>query len=108
MAAVEAVVPVLSVPLVAASILENESVGDLVARLHAVGAVLKLPPGGLAQAEAEGRAMLILRGVLTEAGALRPEMTEVLAFYAAPLLQRLGRGAVISAAQREISATPQT
>ena len=90
MAEIEKVVPVLSVPLVAASLAENVPATDLVARLTASGAVLKLPPGGVAQAEAEGRAMLHARGIVDAAGRIRPEAQDLLAFYANPVRQRLG------------------
>lgn len=94
MAEVEAVVPVLPVPLVAASRANDVSVADLVAALQAAGAVLRLPPGGLDRAEAEGVAMLQLRGVLDEAGQPRPEARDLLEFYAAPVRQRLASAAV--------------
>lgn len=89
MAEVEAVVPVLAVPLTAAALCEGVAVADLAGRLRAAGAVLKLPPGGDARAEAEGLAMLRLRGLVDEEGRPRPEMREMLEFYAAPIRQRL-------------------
>ena len=94
MGGVERVVPVLAVPLVAASVAMNVPVADLVARLEAARAVMKLPPRGLAQAEAEGRAMLRARGILDDTGAVRPEMQDLLAFYAAPVRQRLSGSAM--------------
>lgn len=91
MAAIAAVVPVLPVPLVARALGEGaasraeltERVADLVARLEAAGAVLKLPPQGLAMAVEEGLLPLIRRGLVTEA--LQPVAAEraLLAFYAA-------------------------
>ena len=90
MTEVERVVPVLSAPLVAAACAMGCSVAEVVARLDAVGAVKKLPPRGLEQAEAEGRAMLQARGILDASGHVRPEMQDLLAFYAAPVRQRLG------------------
>ncbi|MFN7222848.1 MAG: 1-acyl-sn-glycerol-3-phosphate acyltransferase [Paracoccaceae bacterium] len=84
------VVPVLAVPLMAASLADNVPASDLVARLTAVGAVLKLPPGGVAQAETEGRAMLQARGILGPDGKIHPEMRDLLEFYAAPVRQGLG------------------
>ncbi|MDO9639866.1 MAG: 1-acyl-sn-glycerol-3-phosphate acyltransferase [Pseudotabrizicola sp.] len=90
---VERVVPVLAVPLVAASVAMGVPVADLVVRLEAVGAVMRLPPAGAVQAEAEGRAMLQTRGVLDARGAVVPEMQDLLAFYAAPVRQRLGEAA---------------
>lgn len=89
MAEVEAVVPMLPVPLMAASLTEGIALPDLVARLRAAGAVLRLPPGGLAQAEAEGMAMLRLRGLVDATGAIVPDRLDLLAFYAAPVRQRL-------------------
>ena len=93
MVEIERVVPVLAVPLVAAAVQGGVLVADLAARLVASGAVMKLPPGGVAQAEAEGRAMLQVRGVLDAEGILVPGMAPILGFYAAPVLQRLGEGA---------------
>jgi glycerol-3-phosphate O-acyltransferase len=90
MAEVERVVPVLAAPLVAASLVTGRAVAELVEALDAAGAVKKLPPGGVVQAEAEGRAMLQARGILDEAAAVRPEMQQLLEFYAAPVRQRLG------------------
>ncbi|PJF07860.1 1-acyl-sn-glycerol-3-phosphate acyltransferase [Pseudorhodobacter sp. MZDSW-24AT] len=93
MAEVERVVPVLAVPLVAASVAMGVPVAALAARLEAAGAVMRLAPGGQAQAEAEGRAALQLRGVLDAAGQVVPGMEDLLAFYAAPVRQRLGEAA---------------
>lgn len=90
MGEVERVVPVLAVPLVAASVAMGAPVADLVARLEAAGAVMRLAPGGVMQAEAEGRMMLRLRGVLDDAGTVVAGMQDLLAFYAAPVRQRLG------------------
>jgi glycerol-3-phosphate O-acyltransferase len=90
MAGIENVVPVLAVPLVAASVLMGHSVADLAAQLRATGAVMKLPPGGADQAEAEGRAMLRARGVLGANGVVVPGMESLLAFYAGSVRQRLG------------------
>ena len=90
MADVEAAVPVLPVPLVAASLVLECTIADLVGQLREKGAVLKLPPGGLAQAENEGRALLQLRGVLDSDGRPKAEMADLLLFYAASVRQRLG------------------
>ncbi len=89
MGEVERVVPILPVPLVAASLTLGIPPAELVARLGDMGAVLKLPPGGVAQAETDGRAMLQLRGVLDASGQPDPARADVLAFYAASVLQRL-------------------
>ena len=78
-------------------------VPDLVARLEQAGAVMRLAPGGTKQAEAEGRAALVQRGVLDAAGAMVPGMEDLLAFYAAPVRQRLGDGM-----ESAVSATQQT
>ncbi|MDR7123783.1 1-acyl-sn-glycerol-3-phosphate acyltransferase [Pseudotabrizicola sp. 4114] len=104
MAEVERVVPVLPAPLVAASIAMAVPVPELVARLEAVEAVLRLPSGGLAQAEAEGRAALCSRGILDESGTIQPGMGDLLAFYAASVRQRLGEPAV----EPDLSATRRT
>jgi glycerol-3-phosphate O-acyltransferase len=97
MAAIAAVVPVLPVPLVALALGEGAAsreelaarVTVLIARLEAAGAVLKLPPQGIDAVLAEGLGPLIRRGIVTEA--LQPVATEkaLLAFYAAPVDQRL-------------------
>jgi glycerol-3-phosphate O-acyltransferase len=89
MAEVEAVVPVLAVPLTAASLCDSVSVEDLAGRLRAAGAVLKLPSGGSDRARAEGLTMLRLRGLVDEEGKPLPEMRDLLEFYAAPVRQRL-------------------
>jgi glycerol-3-phosphate O-acyltransferase len=91
MAAIAEVVPVLPVPLVARALGEGaasreelaERVAGLVGRLQAAGAVLKLPPQGLAVALEEGLAPLVGRGLVT--AGLQPVATEraLLAFYAA-------------------------
>lgn len=104
MAEVERVVPVLAVPLVAASRVTGQTPDELAAQLVARGAVLKLPPGGVTQAASEGLAMLRLRGVVDAEGAVLPDMQDLLAFYAAPVLQRLDLPAVNS----ENSAAQQT
>jgi glycerol-3-phosphate O-acyltransferase len=102
MAAIAAVVPVLPVPLVAKALGEGTAnreelaarVESLIARLTNAGAVLKLPPQGLAVTVEEGLAPLIRRGLVTDA--LQPVAGEraLLEFYAA--------------AVPEVSATPQT
>ncbi len=88
---IAAVVPVLPVPLVAAALGQGAaSRADLlarmearVARLQAAGAVLKLPPQGVAAALEEGLAPLIRRGIVTEALQPVPSEVALLAFYAA-------------------------
>ena len=91
MAAIAGVVPVLPVPLVARALREGAAsreellarVEALVERLIRAGAVLKLPPQGLAAALEEGLVPLIRRGLVTEA--LQPVASEraLLDFYAA-------------------------
>jgi glycerol-3-phosphate O-acyltransferase len=91
MGAIAAVVPVLSVPLVARALGEGatsreelaERVAALVARLTAAGAVLKLPPQGLDAALEEGLKPLIQRGLVSEALQPIPKGRDLLAFYAA-------------------------
>jgi glycerol-3-phosphate O-acyltransferase len=87
MAEVAKVVPILPVPLVAAAVQSGTPPADLADRLRACGAVLKLPPAGAAAAEAEGKAFLAARGVIAADGT--PRDAGLLAFYAAPVLQRL-------------------
>ncbi len=91
MAAIAAVVPVLPVPLVARALgdgaASREELGDrveaMIARLRAVGAVLKLPPSGGASILEEGLEPLIRRGLVTID--LKPVAAErdLLEFYAA-------------------------
>ncbi|MBL9049936.1 MAG: 1-acyl-sn-glycerol-3-phosphate acyltransferase [Tabrizicola sp.] len=91
MAAIAEVVPVLPVPLVAKALGDGATSRDellgrveaLVGRLTAAGAVLKLPPQGLAVTLEEGLAPLIRRGLVSEG--LQPVSSEraLLAFYAA-------------------------
>ncbi|MGL6211049.1 MAG: 1-acyl-sn-glycerol-3-phosphate acyltransferase [Paracoccaceae bacterium] len=96
------VVPVLAVPLVAAALVQGGDgpletrVAALAAALAADGAVLKLPPQGTLRAVEEGLAPLVARGIAGAEGP--PQNPELLAFYAAPVLQRLER----------IAATQQT
>ncbi|NEY90930.1 1-acyl-sn-glycerol-3-phosphate acyltransferase [Tabrizicola oligotrophica] len=108
MAEIEKVVPVLPVPLVAAALesqpADRAALADrmaaLAAALDGAGAVLKLPPQGLAQALDEGLAPLLGRGLVGED--LRPSAgsAPVLAFYAAPIWQRLEAGLPAGAALR--------
>lgn len=109
MAEVERVVPVLPVPLVAAALAEGPAdraelgrIADrLLAELAVAGAVLKLAPDGLQATLSEGLAPLLARGLLGED--LQPTATgrAVLAFYAAPVRQRLGQGGADLAATRQ-------
>jgi glycerol-3-phosphate O-acyltransferase len=91
MAEIAGVVPVLPVPLVAKALGDGAASRDellarveaLVDRLNAVGAVLKLPPQGLAVTLEEGLTPLVKRGLVTES--LQPVAGNqaLLAFYAA-------------------------
>jgi glycerol-3-phosphate O-acyltransferase len=91
MAAIAGVVPVLPVPLVAKALGDGVASRDelmarveaLVERLTAAGAVLKLPPQGLAVTLDEGLTPLVKRGLVTEG--LQPVASnrELLEFYAA-------------------------
>ena len=103
--AITRVVPVLPVPLVAAVLAEGGvtrgdvegRVAAMIDRLGAAGAVVKLPPQGVAMTVSEGLAPLIARGIIDDA--LQPVAAKAafLAFYAAPVQQAL-----------EVSATQQT
>lgn len=98
-------VPVVPVPLVAAALAQGagtraeveQAVAAMTERLRSLGASLRLPPEGVVEA---GLAPLIGRNIVEEhASGLTPraEGAALLAFYAAPVLQRL-----------EDAATPQT
>jgi len=93
---IAAVVPMLAVPLVATAILRGGDgplearVAGLVAELRAKGAVLKLPPSGVAQTLREGLAPLVARGIVGAGGKILPSGLPLLQFYAAPVIQRLG------------------
>jgi glycerol-3-phosphate O-acyltransferase len=99
------VVPILPVPLAAAALLEGPVARvDLQARMQALadrlaaqGAVLKLPPQGMATAVDEGLAPLMERKAVAERdGALAVQDAALVGFYAASVRQRLD------------AATPQT
>ncbi|EEW24473.1 1-acyl-sn-glycerol-3-phosphate acyltransferase [Rhodobacter ferrooxidans] len=103
MAEVAQSVPILPVPLVAAALAAGPvpradlpgRLTALIARLQALGAVLKLPPTGLAATLAEGLRPLEARGIVVEAEAglqPAPSKAALFAFYAAPVLQRLEIG----------------
>lgn len=100
MAEIAKVVPILSVPLVAAALTFNGQdraalrlrMGEIAKQLTEKGAVLKLPPQGLDHALAEGLTPLLARGIVVE-GSTGFQLGEggqaLLAFYAAPVLQVL-------------------
>jgi glycerol-3-phosphate O-acyltransferase len=108
MAAITRVVPVLPVPLVAAVLAEGGvtradievRTAAMIDRLVAVGAVVKLPPQGVAVTVAEGLSPLVTRGIVDDALAAVPDKAAFLAFYAAPVQQALENG--------DPSATQQT
>ncbi len=97
MAEIERAVPVLPVPLVAAALREGpagqetllQRIGLLKARLAGYGADLHLPAEDR-QTLQDGLALLQRRGVIGPDLAPRPEQARLLAFYAAPVEQRLG------------------
>jgi glycerol-3-phosphate O-acyltransferase len=97
MAEIERAVPVLPVPLVAAGLRAGaadraalaDRLAGMVAQLRSFGADLHLPAGETAAMEA-GLAGLIRRGVIAPDLTLRPGADPLLAFYAAPVEQRLG------------------
>jgi len=101
MQTIAAVVPVLPVPLVAAAVLRGgdgpleERVAALASVLREAGAVLKLPPAGLAPALAEGLAPLVARGIVQADGMILPAGLPLLRFYAAPVLQKLRPDAAV-------------
>ena len=93
MTAIGSVVPVLAVPLVAKALADGVATRDalsarvaaLLARLEARGAVLNLPPGGMAGLLAEGLDPLIRRGLVTAALMPAEGARPVLDFYAAAI-----------------------
>lgn len=101
MGAIAQVVPVVPVPLVAAALQEAQALAggqdlpledrmaDLVQRLSARGAELKLHPQGLAATLAEGLAPLIARGVIGPDLHALPGQAARLGFYAASVRQHL-------------------
>jgi glycerol-3-phosphate O-acyltransferase len=98
MAQIESAVPILPVPLVAAALMIGGG-GDLTVRVETLlaqlrdrGAVLKLPPQGLAQTIAEGLAPLRARGFVGADLRMADHATALVAYYAAPVRQRLRLG----------------
>lgn len=91
------VVPILPVPLVAAALAEGPAdratlllrMQALSGRLLAHDAVLKIHPDGMERTMDEGLAPLIARGILTPDIQPAPGSDALLAFYAAPVAQRL-------------------
>jgi glycerol-3-phosphate O-acyltransferase len=101
MAAVADAVTILPVPLVAAAVSPGPlptaaleaRVGSLIGRLRRAQAVLHLPDGGPAATAALGLGTLLQRRILTERDGMLaplPGTGALLAFQAAPVLQRLG------------------
>lgn len=100
MAEVAQSMPILPVPLVAAAALSGpvsqlqltSKLAEFIEQLKALGAVLKLPPGGAEATVAEGIRVLKARGILQETPegfAVAPEKAALLRFYAACVVQRL-------------------
>ena len=97
MADIARVVPVLPVPLIAAALLQQPSdraallaiVQELVARLSADGAVMKLAPQGVEATLTEGLAPLLARGIVHDTLQPAANGQAVLDFYAGQVLQRL-------------------
>ena len=97
MAEIEKVVPVLAVPLIAAALQDAPAdraallarITQMTACLQAGGAVLKLPPQGLDAVLTEGLEPLIKRGLIGADLRPSPGSQPLLAFYAAPVQQRL-------------------
>ncbi|MGL5009852.1 MAG: 1-acyl-sn-glycerol-3-phosphate acyltransferase [Paracoccaceae bacterium] len=99
MAAIVQVVPMLPVPLVAAALTAGNMtramllvrVEEMVADLNEQGAVFRLPPQGLGQTLVEGLEPLIARGLVVEGpDGLHVTDAEMIGFYAASVLQRVG------------------
>ena len=95
MGEIEHSVPVVPVPLVAAVLRGGApdrlaGVRDLRARLLGLGAQLHLDPDD-ARVLATGLALLRRRGILDASDQPRPDQLRLLAFYAAPVEQRLDR-----------------
>lgn len=84
-------VPVLTVPLVAASVRLGVSVESLIAQLRALNVTLTLPSRGAAGAEALGREVLQARGMLDAQGQVIAGQEALLDFYAAAVVQHLER-----------------
>ncbi|MBC2834272.1 1-acyl-sn-glycerol-3-phosphate acyltransferase [Paragemmobacter straminiformis] len=90
-------VPVLPVPLVAAALGAGDAgalaarVADLVRRLEADGASLRLHPGGLDETLRRALRHLQRRGMIGPDLQVRAGKEGLVAFYAAPVLQRLER-----------------
>jgi len=97
MAEIEKVVPVLAVPLIAAALQDAPAdraallarITQMTACLQVGGAVLKLPPQGLDAVLTEGLEPLIKRGLIGADLRPSPGSQPLLAFYAAPVQQRL-------------------
>jgi glycerol-3-phosphate O-acyltransferase len=97
MAEITRAVPVLSVPLVAAALVQKpQSRADLTtivttlsAELIARGATMKLPPLGLQASIDEALPPLIRRGLIGEDLVIAPDAEPVIAYYAASVQQFL-------------------
>ena len=92
----------MPVPLVAAALSEGAAdrglllrrMQSLVSQLEAIDAVLRLHPDGLPATLEEGLTSLAGRALVQTVGAISPTAgaEALLAFYAAPVLQRLELG----------------
>ncbi len=97
MQAIGLVVPVVPVALVAAALRETPATREallvvmarLAAELVAVGAVLKLPPQGMAATLGEGLAALVGRGLVAVDLRVLPQGQRICDYYASAVLQRL-------------------
>ncbi|MFN4059089.1 MAG: 1-acyl-sn-glycerol-3-phosphate acyltransferase [Roseinatronobacter sp.] len=102
MTRIQAAIPVLPVPLVAAALVRAggkmprdvlvPAIEGLVASLQAQSAWLHLPQGASAQAATEGLAALLLRGLVESRNDtlfIAPEEEQAVSFYASSILQRL-------------------
>ena len=100
MAQITAAVPILPVPLIAACLgptppkdraaLELR-VAQMCETLRALGAILKLPPQGIAVTLTEGLAPLQGRGFVNDDLVIQKDAENILNFYAAPVRQWLGQ-----------------
>lgn len=108
MAEIERAVPVLPVPIMAAALRDGavgrealvKKIGELRARLAELGADIDLPDDD-EEVLAQAQALMIRRGILKKSGAPRSRAARLLAFYAAPVEQRLGRAVAARAATRQ-------
>lgn len=101
-------VPVLPVPLVAASLRSGRDLESLVGDLRALGVILPLPSGGLAALDASGRAGLRARGILSEEGTILAGQEPMADYYAAAVMQHLERQSVEGGLPPDCGALPDS